>query len=89
MESTVSVTSESIIDLLEGADIQYHVSFGKVTVAVVQFPQRGNFTVVGSSACVDPRRFDLSLGQQYALEDVKRQLWQLEDYLLQQKHPAP
>lgn len=28
------------------------------------------FTVVGESACVDPDKFDLELGQHYALEDA-------------------
>ena len=40
------------------------------------------FTLVGKSAPADPANFDKDLGRQFAYEDVIRQMWPLEGYLL-------
>lgn len=77
------VTPEEIQKLLDGAEKQEQVFFGKVLVVVYRFHTRGGFTVVGKGSCIDPKNFDLEIGRRVAREDVEHQLWQLEGYLRQ------
>jgi hypothetical protein len=76
-----TVTQEQINKLLEEAEIDIKTIFGKVTVVTVQL--KNGFTVVKSSACVDPDNYDEKIGAEICLERIKNELWQLEGYLLQ------
>ena len=53
------------------------------TLAVVTL--LNGFTVIGHSACADPKNFNASLGEKFATEDAVRQIWPLEGYLLKQR----
>ena len=46
------------------------------------------FTVRGEAACVSPENFDQEIGQKVSLENAREKIWQLEGYLLQEKHPV-
>ena len=46
---------------------------------------KSGFTVVGKSAPAAPENFDADLGKKFAYEDVLRQMWPLEGYLLREK----
>lgn len=50
--------------------------------SVVLAKLRNGFTIVEDSACVDPANYDQSLGEHYALEKVKRKVWELLGFLL-------
>lgn len=42
-----------------------------------------NFDFVDSSACVDPKNYSQELGEQYALENIKNNLWSYLGFVLQ------
>ena len=46
------------------------------------------FTVRGESACVSPANFDQEIGNGIAYKNARDKIWQLEGYLLQEKHPV-
>lgn len=54
-----------------------------MTVAFVRM--ENGFIVIGKSAPADPANFNRALGEQYAVEDAIRQLWQFEGYLLREE----
>lgn len=45
---------------------------------------KNGHTVIGKSACVDPKQFNQALGEKYSFEDAINNLWPLEGYLLQE-----
>jgi hypothetical protein len=48
---------------------------------ICQLILMNGFSVIGTSACIDPRQFDLNIGRDIAFQDAKRQIWKLEGYL--------
>jgi hypothetical protein len=50
---------------------------------------KNGFSVRGESACVDPRNFNMEIGQQLAYRDAFSKMWQLEGYLLAEKRNSP
>lgn len=55
------------------------------TTTVCQLTLENGFTVIGTSACVDPKQFNVALGEKYSFERAFDEIWQLEGYLLLQK----
>lgn len=49
---------------------------------------KNGFTLVGKSACASPENFDLEIGVKIAREDARKQIWDLEGYLLKSKLSA-
>lgn len=72
------VTQEEIEELINSAETQEHVFWGKELV--VSYKLRSGFTVTGRGACVDPANFDVEIGRRLARTDVMNQLWKLEGY---------
>ena len=60
-----------------------HDPLGLVTFCVLVL--ENGFTVIGTSACASPARFDAELGRKYARENAVEQVWKLEGYRLRQK----
>jgi len=54
------------------------------TLTVCALKLRNGTVVVGESACVSPKNFDLELGRKLAREDATRKIWPLEGYLLKE-----
>lgn len=79
------VTQEQIDRLLDNAETEEHVFYGKELVVSYRLVDRGGFTISGRGAVVDPKNFDLEIGRKVAREQAANQLWQLEGYLLQVK----
>ncbi len=79
------VTQEMINALLDSAEVEEHVFWGKELIVSYKLVDRGGFTVTGRGACVDPANFDLEIGRQVARQDAENKLWQLEGYLLSVK----
>jgi hypothetical protein len=46
---------------------------------------QNGFTILGQSSCVDPKEFNIALGEKYAYEDAIDKIWQLEGYLLAER----
>lgn len=55
------------------------------TTTVCQLTLENGYTVIGTSACVDPAEFNQALGEKYAYERAFNEIWALEGYLLKQR----
>ena len=79
-----SVTQEQINKLLKKSRRwTQHRIFDKQCIIVIELPN--GFTLVGESACVDPDNYDDRLGEEIAMKNIEKRLWELEGYLLQNK----
>ena len=75
------VTKESIESRIK--ETTYHRLGEKTTICKITMVN--GFEVLGESACVDPKDFDIMLGRKYSYEKAFEKLWVLEGYLLQDK----
>jgi hypothetical protein len=55
------------------------------TTTICQIMMVNGFSVIGTSACVDPKEYNQALGEKYAYEAAFDKLWELEGYLLKQR----
>ena len=53
---------------------------GTLTICIIEVVN--GFKFVGTSACVDPAKYDVAIGQDLAQKDAFRQIWSHEGYLL-------
>lgn len=52
------------------------------TTTVCQLFMENGYVVLGTSACVDPAKFNKATGEKFAYEDAINKCWPLEGYLL-------
>lgn len=78
-----TVTPLQIESLLAETDFEVKTFYGKVTVVVAKLPN--GFTIVESSACVDPANYDENIGAEICKKRIEDKLWELEGYLLQEE----
>lgn len=73
-------------ELLDGKIVQQDLITvpGTTTTICVLHLQNG-FTVMGKSACIDPKEFNEDIGASIAFEDAMNKVWELEGYLLAQR----
>lgn len=55
------------------------------TTTVCQLFMENGYTILGTSACVNPANFNQATGEKYAYEDAINKAWPLEGYLLAQE----
>lgn len=55
------------------------------TTTICQLHMENGYVILGTSACVDPTKFNKGLGEKYAYEDAINKAWPLEGYLLAQE----
>ena len=55
------------------------------TVTICNITLENGFSVRGESACVDPRNFNMQIGQEIAYREAFKKLWELEGYLLAER----
>lgn len=55
---------------------------------ICEITLKNGFTVRGEAACVSPENFDQEIGEKVSFQNARDKIWQLEGYLLQEKHPA-
>ncbi len=72
------ITEEMVEDFIVGYE---DAQLGDSTT-VVQARLRNGFTVLESSACVDPANYDHELGVRICKERIKPRVWQLLGFLL-------
>ena len=60
---------------------QYHV-FPETTVTVCCLTLRNGFCVIGKSAAASPENFNVDIGMKVARQNARREIWELEGYLL-------
>lgn len=76
------VTEEDLENLI--VKQEYHV-FGGTTTTVCCLVLRNGFTVVGTSACINPENFDHQTGMNLAREDAKDKIWQFAGYVIKEQ----
>ena len=84
------VTQERIDHLINSADVVVRTEYGKCTTVVMRL--ENGFILTESSACVDPKNYDVKLGKKLCYEHIENRLWELEGYAMQKslyerKHP--
>lgn len=68
---------------ISSVEYVYPQSAPTLTIAVVLL--NNGFSIIGESACADPKNFNKELGQEMALANAVRKIWPLEGYLLREK----
>ena len=79
--SDIKITKEKIDYLMDTADYEVITAFEKCTIVTARL--KNGFILTESSACVDPKNYDLELGIKYAKAKIRERLWELEGYALQ------
>lgn len=77
-----TVTQEQVTRIMEASEFDVKTIYGKVTVVTAKLPN--GFTIVESSACVDPANYDEKIGVEICKKRIENEVWQLEGYLLQE-----
>ena len=75
-------TSVSLPDILAKVKKSTYTILPDTTTTVCQLHMENGYVVLGTSACVDPAKFNKALGEKYADEDAINKVWPLEGYLL-------
>lgn len=75
------LTIDYLDGLVEKAD---YVHQGTLTICTITLCN--GFQVVGTSACVSEVTFNAEIGEQMAYKKAFEKLWELEGYLLKQRH---
>lgn len=81
LERTDRVSQDHIESIIQGVSF-WQPEGTTLTVAAV-FLKNGAI-VVGKSSCISIENYDTGIGQDVAFQDAKRQIWELEGYLLKQ-----
>ena len=79
---TFTATEATIDDAIKDAVYQ---RIGDTTVTVCVLNLKNGFSVVGHSACVDPRRFDYEIGRRIARENAYQKCWEFLGFALSSK----
>lgn len=82
MEEKTKLTKDDVLGAIKKEDYTV-LNDGRTTVC--QLTLQNGFTVVGVSACVDPKNFDKEIGQDIAKDNAVEKVWELEGYLLRQR----
>lgn len=76
------VTVGDIFDKIRNAQ---YLNIPGSTTTICYLTMQNGFTILGQSACVDPKDYNVALGEKYAYEDAVEKIWQLEGYLLAER----
>jgi len=77
------VTQEDIDEIISKSVINATTVGEKTTLVSITLPN--GFELTESSSCVDPVNYNFELGKKLCLDNIKRKLWMLEGYVLQQR----
>jgi hypothetical protein len=72
------VSLHQLRDLVEHIEIFRPESVPTMTIAILRL--RNGFSLVGKSACIDPKAYNAEKGETFAVDDALRGLWPLEAY---------
>ena len=75
-------TSVSLADIQAKVKKTVYTVLPDTTTTVCQLHLENGYVALGTSACVDPAKFNQALGEKYAYEDAINKVWPLEGYLL-------
>lgn len=78
------ITPDDIEQAINSAQgMQFH-QFPKTTVTVCCLTLGNGFCVIGKSAAVSEENFNVDIGMEVALDDVRNKLWELLGFRLKQ-----
>jgi hypothetical protein len=78
-------TSVTLNDIIARVTKTIYSVLPGTTTTVCQLRMVNGYTVLGTSACVDPTKYNQALGEKYAYEDAINKCWPLEGYLLAER----
>ena len=78
-------TSVTLDDMQKKVKKTTYTVLPDTTTTICQLHLESGFVVLGTSACVDPSKYNQALGEKYAYEDAINKMWPLEGYLLSEK----
>jgi hypothetical protein len=78
-------TSVTLNDIIARVTETIYSVLPGTTTTVCQLRMVNGYTVLGTSACVDPTKYNQALGEKYAYEDAINKCWPLEGYLLAER----
>ena len=81
-ETTQYRTAVSLNDIQAKVKKTVYTVLPDTTTTVCQLFMENGYVILGTSACVDPKKFNVALGEKYAYEDAVNKAWPLEGYLL-------
>lgn len=76
-----TITQDIVDKIYDESEKLTHISFGKCLILSCKL--KNGFVITESSACVDPKNFDATIGVQICKERIKNKIWELEGYRLQ------
>jgi hypothetical protein len=79
LPSGVSISGEMVDDFI----VDYEVFTKKDKITIVIATLKNGFTIVESSACVDPANYNEQVGADICKERIKEQVWNHLGFLLQ------
>jgi len=79
LPSGVSIGPEMVVDFI--TDYEVFTKKDKITIVIATL--RNGFTIVESSACVDPKNYNEEIGAEICKERIKKQVWNHLGFLLQ------
>jgi hypothetical protein len=75
-------TVVSLNDITEKVKKTTFIILPDCTTTICQLFMENGYVILGTSACIDPAKFNKALGEKYAYEDAINKAWPLEGYLL-------
>lgn len=87
----IEMQEETIPNRITVSDMQAKVKSSTYTrlpdstTTVCQITLENGYTLVGTSACVEPANYNRAMGEQIAYDNAFEKLWDLEGYLLKQR----
>ena len=75
-------TAVSLNDIQAKVQKTVYTVLPETTTTVCQLFMENGYLILGTSACVDPAKYNQALGEKYAYEDAINKAWPLEGYLL-------
>lgn len=77
------VSLKQMHEKISSVEYLYSKSAPTLTIAVVILDN--GFSIIGESACADPKNFNIEAGRKFALENAVRKIWPLEGYVLRER----
>jgi hypothetical protein len=85
MQEEVIPNRVTVSDMQAKVKSSTYTRLSDSTTTVCQITLENGYTLIGTSACVDPASFNQAMGEKIAYDNAFEQLWSLEGYLLKQR----
>ena len=84
-QTSTNRTAVSLNDIQDKVKKTVYTILPDTTTTVCQLFMENGYVIMGTSACVDPAKFNKAIGEKFAYEDAINKAWPLEGYLLAQE----